>query len=183
MQQSSTVFTYDDYLSLPGDGKRYEIIDGDLSMTPAPSPEHQRVLGRLFRQLDEVVRRNQLGEVFISPIDIVLSMTNVVQPDLVFISEEQKHIVTKRNVVAPPDLVVEILSESTEKADRTMKKTLYERYGVKEYWIVDAESQQVEIHILKEGKYVSPTTFSINDTVKSSLLPGLSFRTSSLFQQ
>ena len=181
MSQAAVLFTYDDYLVLPENGKRHEIIDGELLMTPAPSPEHQRLLGRLYTVLEAVVRENDLGTVLFAPVDVVLSMTDIVQPDLVFITRERNNIVTKKNVVAAPDLVVEILSESTEKTDRVHKKMLYERYGVREYWIVDPEQRSVEVYNNDANLLKMTSTFKGKDNVRSALIPQLSFPVSSLF--
>ncbi len=181
MSTTSILFTYDDYLTLPSNGKRHEIIEGELLMTPAPSPEHQRIVLRVSRILDEFVQMHGLGEILVSPVDVVLSMTDVVQPDVAFVSRERMEIVTKKNIVAAPDLVVEILSESTEKTDRVAKKAIYERFGVKEYWIVDPVSKAVEVYQLKDGKF-SPASMSVGNTpVNSSLFPSLSFSASRLF--
>ncbi|MBI4546680.1 MAG: Uma2 family endonuclease [Ignavibacteriae bacterium] len=181
MQQTSVVFTYDDYLTLPADGKRYEIIEGELYMTPAPFTDHQRILGRLFRLLDEFVRKNNLGEVFLAPTDVVLSMTSVVQPDILFVSKERSNIITKKNIIAAPDLVIEILSEATEKTDRTAKKAMYEQFGVREYWIVDPEQKLVEVYTLVGNKFSESGVYRGNDKLKSALLRELSLEVNKIF--
>jgi Uma2 family endonuclease len=181
MASTSILFTYDDYVTLPANGKRHEIIEGDLLMTPAPSPDHQRVVVRLSRILDEFVQTHALGEVLVSPVDVVLSMTDVVQPDVVVVSRHRMEIVTKKNIVAAPDLVVEILSESTEKTDRVAKKALYERFGVQEYWIVDPVARAVEVYQLKEGKLSLSSITNADERVASPLFPLLAFPASRLF--
>jgi len=117
---ASLRFTYEDYLLLPED-RRYEIIDGDLLMTPAPGIPHQRLVGRLYRHLDDHVRSRKLGEVLMAPFDVVLSPTDVVQPDLLFVAAGRASIIGEKFISAAPDLVVEILSPSTEDRDRTVK--------------------------------------------------------------
>ena len=102
------VYTYKDYLALPDDRKQYQILEGELVMTPAPFVSHQRISRRLFLQLNQFVERNKLGEVFYSPFDIVLSNTNVLQPDILFLSNEHKKLLTEKNLRGAPDLVVEI---------------------------------------------------------------------------
>jgi Uma2 family endonuclease len=182
MSQTAVLFTYDDYLVLPENGKRHEIIDGELLMTPAPSPEHQMISSRLHTLLSQVVREFDLGLVLYSPLDVVLSMTDIVQPDLVYIRRERNNIVTKKNVVAAPDLVIEILSESTEKTDRVHKKILYERHGVQEYWIVDPVQKSVEVYNLDANALTITSTFKGKDSVRSALIPQLSFPASYLFE-
>jgi Uma2 family endonuclease len=181
MSTTSTFVTYDDYLTLPADGKRYEIIEGELYMTPAPFTDHQRILGRLFRLFDEFVRKNNVGEVFVAPADVVLSMTDVVQPDILFISKERSHIITKKNIIAAPDLVVEILSESTAATDRTVKKALYEKYGVKEYWIVGPQLEAIECFSLKEATFTLVGSFKKNESFESVLLKGLRINLNEVF--
>jgi len=183
MHQQAIIFTYDDYLALPNDGKRYEIIEGELYMTPTPQTDHQFILGNLYRILDAYIRKNKLGLVLLAPTDVVLSMTDIVQPDIVYVSKEREHIITKKNIIAAPDLVIEILSEATEKTDRTTKKELYERFGVKEYWIVETERKVIEVYQRKENLYASPVVYGTNDTLHSSLLAGFSILVSSAFEK
>jgi Uma2 family endonuclease len=173
MQQAATIFTYDDYLTLPNDGKRYEIIDGDLLVTPAPSTEHQEILGNLYAILRAAVSAKDIGKIFCAPIDVVLSMTEVVQPDIVGVSRERLQIITKKNIVAAPDLVVEILSEATAKTDRTTKKQVYERHGVREYWIVDPERRTIEVYILKGSSFASAMLAYVDGSVRSEVFPNL----------
>ena len=182
MEPSTTiVYTYDDYLTLPDDGKRYEIIEGELYMTPAPITLHQLVSGRLFRIIDDFVRKYDLGQALYAPVDVVLSMTDVVEPDIVFVAKERFHIIAKKNIVAAPDLVIEILSESSANTDRTTKKALYEKYGVKEYWIVDPDEQTVELFVRKENEFSRVGVFAGNQTVESQLLEGLKIKVREVF--
>lgn len=162
MSTKTALVTYDDYQHLPDDGNRYEIIDGELFMTPAPKMYHQDIIGNIYYHIRKFLEKTNLGKVYVSPADVVLSMTDVVEPDLFFISKERSEIITKKNVVAAPDLVVEILSESTAAIDRNRKKDLYGKYGVKEYWIVDPEQAAIEQYILRDG------FFELNDELTSS---------------
>lgn len=148
-------FTYEDYLRLPDDGKRYQIIGGEVYMTPAPIPHHQRLLTRLFKILDDFVTKESLGEIFLAPCDVILSNEDVVQPDIFFISKERLHIITQKNIQGAPDLIIEIVSHYNPKIDKILKKRLYERYGVKEYWIVDPERREIEILALKREEFHS----------------------------
>jgi Uma2 family endonuclease len=147
------VLTYEDYCRLPNDGRRYEILEGELAVTPAPTPRHQEVLVNLLRLLDEHVRARGLGKVYVAPIDVILSRTSVVQPDLVFVSTARLSLVSTRGIEGPPDLVVEVLSPTTEAQDRGPKLQLYAGYGVAHYWLVDAEAHRLEAHELAGAAY------------------------------
>lgn len=168
--------TYDDYRHLPDDGKQYQIIGGKLFMTPAPTTEHQRLVREIFIPVYNYAKEKNMGEVLFSPTDVVLSMTDVVQPDILFVAKERRHIISKKNIVEAPDLVVEVLSEHTQAIDRDKKKQLYERHGVKEYWIVDLAAQTVEIFVRAEAEKTelkSHHLFSSGDVLSSPLLRGL----------
>lgn len=181
MNAQQVIFTYDDYLALPNDGKRYEIIEGELYMTASPFYAHQRASHELDYLLTDFVKEHDLGEVLTAPFDVVLSMTDIVEPDILFIAKERLHIITKKNIIAAPDLVIEIISESTEKVDRVQKKTLYEKYGAKEYWIVDPEKKNVERFNLNEGKFAQGVVTSTGETFESQLLNGFKFPVSKIF--
>jgi len=162
--------TYADYLLLPDDGYIYQIIDGELHMAPAPSPYHQRISRNIEFLLWSFVSKNGLGEILDSPCDVVLSPQDIVQPDLLFISRDRSHIIGERYIEGPPDLIVEILSPSTVELDRKHKKELYQRYGVKEYWIVDPNRKEVEVYTLEGGRYSLHGRFGANESLNSPLL-------------
>ena len=183
MQQTELFLTYDDYLTLPSDGKRYEILEGELIMSPVPEPKHQDAIGHLYTAIQSLVSSHSLGKVYFAPIDVVLSMTDIVQPDLVFISTDRLAFVKKKNIVAAPDLVVEVVSPSTAVTDRTCKKSLYEKFGVREYWIVDIEHQSVEVYSLRESHFGSLTVFVNSESIASSVLPGFSLPASHIFEK
>jgi Uma2 family endonuclease len=143
----ATPFTYDDYLALPDDGKRYEVIEGELLVTPASLTQHQEVLTRLMILMGSHVSKHCLGKLFSAPTDVVLSMTDTVQPDILFISKGRLRIIAVKNVVAIPDLIVEIVSPSSAERDREDKRKLYEKYELPEYWIVDPETQTVDLFL------------------------------------
>ncbi|MFO0972180.1 MAG: Uma2 family endonuclease [Phycisphaerae bacterium] len=141
--------TYDDFRALPDDGRRYEIIDGDLSMSPSPVTRHQVIVGNLFAILREHVRRHALGRVFIAPFDVVLGNMDVVEPDVIFVSTQRAAIVTDRNIQGVPDLLVEVLSPATAERDRRTKRNLYARAGVPWYWLVDPDANElVELQLV-----------------------------------
>ena len=173
-------WTYDDYLALPeGDPLRYEVIDGEVYMPPASNIRHQRVISNLHFHFRTFLNGQPIG----APIDVILSLNPLqyVEPDLVFVSKERSSIVTERNIQGSPDIVVEILSEGTEKRDRREKFALYERFGVPEYWIVDPEKEAIQIFQISDGRYHAPLEFGKKDVLVSSLLPGLSIPLSEVF--
>lgn len=176
-------FTYEDYLLFPEDGKRHELIDGDHFMTPSPSTRHQRISLKLATAFEFFLKNNRLGEVFDAPMDVVLSETDVVQPDLLFISSGRASIVTDKNIQGAPDLVVEILSDGTRKTDEVIKRKLYERHGISEYWVVDPELETVKIYRTTENGYTRAAELSreTNDTLNTPLLPGFQIPLSEIF--
>jgi Uma2 family endonuclease len=144
MADRTILLTYRDYCELPDDGRRYEIHDGELSVTPAPNPRHQRLVGALYRTLYAHVWSRGLGEVLLSPIDVILSDIAIVQPDLVYLERSRAGAVSSRGIEGPPTLAVEILSPFTAAIDRQRKRQLYARHGVPFYWIVDPDARGVE---------------------------------------
>ena len=138
-------YTYEDYLKTPDD-ERYELIEGELLMTPSPIPKHQRISRELEFEIIKFVKANDLGEVFYAPCDVYLDNENVVQPDILFISKERLNIIGEKNIQGAPDLAIEIISESTAYRDLVQKKKLYAKFGVKEYWIVIPGEESIEIY-------------------------------------
>jgi Uma2 family endonuclease len=147
------ILSYKDYAVLPADGRRYEIHEGELSVTPAPSPQHQRILGNLNEMLRQHIKARNLGEVFFAPIDCILGETTVVQPDLVYLDRTRIGGISQRGIEGPPTLVVEILSPTTMLIDRSTKLQLYARHGVPFYWIVDPEARTIEAYRLSANGY------------------------------
>jgi Uma2 family endonuclease len=175
--------TYDDYALLPEDGQRHEIIDGELYMTPSPVTAHQRTVFRLGLRLGGFVEQHELGEVFSAPFDVVFSKFDVVQPDLLFISKERAQILTDKNVQGTPDLVIEVLSESTRRLDETIKLSLYDRYGVLEYWMFNAARQDVRV-FRRSGErlvLVAELSAQAGGVLITSLLPGFELSMAGLF--
>lgn len=169
MGTQRVILTYKDYEALPADGRRYELHEGELSVTPAPSPQHQRILGNLNEIVRQHVKACALGEVFFAPIDCILGETTVVQPDLVYLDTTRLSIVSARGIEGPPTLVVEILSPATTLIDQGTKRQLYARYSVPYYWIVDPEARTIEAYILSEEGYQLAARVSGPEAV--SLLP------------
>ena len=143
MANVSTALTYQDYLALPNDGKRYEIHDGELSVTPAPNRDPQDVILALGATLRAHVLAGGLGKVYVAPFDVILSDTTVVQPDLIFVAADRAGIALYHGIEGAPTLAVEILSPSSIRTDRTTKHKLYARLGVPYYWIVDPKTRVI----------------------------------------
>jgi Uma2 family endonuclease len=175
--------TYEDYVRIPEDGNRHEIIDGEHYVTPAPNTTHQRILVRLTTIVDTFAREKRLGELLVAPVDVVLSSTNIVQPDLVFVCSERASIITQPNIQGAPDLAIEILSKGTRRRDETLKRKLYEQFGVREYWVVDPELETVKVYRLTASSYAPATELSKRsaDRLTTPLLPGLEVPLSELF--
>ena len=165
--------TYEDFLALPDDGKRYEILDGDLYMSPSPRTLHQRLLLRLAIILGEHVRCKGLGEVFIAPFDVVLGDNDIVEPDIVFVSEANRSIITEENIRGVPDLLVEVLSPTRPQYDLKNKRAVYARCGVPFYWIVDPEGRRLTELQLLDRAYAIVGELAGKPTFEPRLFPGL----------
>ena len=181
-----TRLTYDDFVQFPDDGKRHEIIDGVHYVTPSPRLRHQDLVGRLHIEIALYLRAHpDAGRVFLSPLDVVLSHYDVVEPDLLFIAGDQAGIMTDKNIQGAPALVVEVLSKSTRKRDAQTKRRLFERTGVREYWLVDPELDTVQIFRPSEDKRLSRVEeLSAEDggTLTTPLLPGCAIDIRELFR-
>lgn len=145
MPSSVRLYTVQDVRAMPDDGLRYETIDGELFVTPAPGTRHQAVLRELVVALAAYVKRYSLGVLYFAPTDVVLGPLTLIEPDLLFVRESRRHLITDRELTGAPDLAVEILSPSTARTDRGRKRALYQNAGVAEYWVVDIEQRQVEV--------------------------------------
>ncbi len=146
--------TYKEYVLFPDDGNRHEIINGDHYMTSAPSTYHQTVSKRLQFELYTKIELAGHGQVFNAPIDVQFSLYDVVQPDLVAMFANTRAKITPAKIIGPPDIVVEIMSPSTASNDLELKRRLYERNGVGEYWIVDPHDNSIRRLVLQDGVYV-----------------------------
>lgn len=181
MTRSATVrFTYQDYLNLPED-RRYEILDGELLMSPSPSEKHQRVPLSLAVLLSTFVKEHRLGRVYPAPFDVVLSETDVVQPDILFVSTDRVSIIGEKAVHGAPDLLVEILSPATAERDRTVKAKLYGRAGVRELWLVDPDAKTLEILVNSETGFRRDSLAASGQFASSPLFPELQIEVAKLF--
>lgn len=174
--------TYDDYLALPADGKRYEIIDGELSMTPAPSTRHQEIVTRLLVLIGSHVAKHHLGVLLSAPTDVVLSMIDTVQPDILFVSQSRIRIVATNNVVAIPDLIVEVVSPSSTQRDRGEKWKLYQKYELPEYWIVDPDSQTIDLFTYFDHHLNLVETLKSGQQLRSRQIEGLVLNVHEVFE-
>jgi Uma2 family endonuclease len=174
--RADTRLTYDDVVQFPDDGRRHEIIDGEHFVTPSPNVRHQELVKRLLVEIELHLRSNPgAGQVFMAPLDVVLSPHDVVEPDLLVVSGDQAGILTDKNVQGPPALVIEVLSDSTRKRDAQTKRRLFERSGVREYWLVDPELDTVQVFRgSPEGRLARAAELTAEDdeTLSTPLLPG-----------
>lgn len=173
-----TKATIKDYKKLP-EGSPYQLIEGELVMSPAPKPIHQIVSGNLFEALRKFLKDK--GILLYAPVDVYLDEENVFQPDLLFISEERKDILKEDGAHGAPDLVVEILSPSTAYYDLRKKKEVYERAGVKEYWIVDPEMRSAEVYVNEKGKFRLLQELREKGSIRSQIIEGLSIPLENIF--
>jgi Uma2 family endonuclease len=180
VRQANVKFTYHDYLSLSSE-KRYELVEGELYVVPAPAVYHQRISGRLFVALSLFVKDNDLGEVLAAPCDVVLSKEDVVQPDILFVAKDREGIIEAANVQGPPDLIVEILSPETKSRDMDIKRKLYAKSGVREYWIIDPLAKTLEVLTWSRTGYRRSATYPRTAQAFSQLFPGLNLPLSEIF--
>ncbi|HTO11221.1 MAG TPA: Uma2 family endonuclease [Candidatus Binatia bacterium] len=154
MATNRAVLTAEEFFAMPEDDDQlYELLDGELMMRPTPVPLHQRIVGNLFMLLRAYVREHGLGEVFLSPIAVVLSETSVVVPDLVYLAGDRAALVTARAIEGAPTLLIEVSSPSTRHLDRRRKLELYARHGVPYYWMVETDERAIEAYELADGAY------------------------------
>jgi Uma2 family endonuclease len=177
--------THEEYLQFPDDGRRHELIDGEHFVTPAPTRRHQRICLDLASALNAHVRTHRLGEVYSAPMDVILSEHDVLQPDILFVSNERREVLGKW-VHGAPDLAVEILSPSSRRLDEVTKRRVYERFGVRELWVIDPEIEVLRLYRQGEaGAFERPTELrrEDRDTLQSTLLPGFSLPLGELFAE
>jgi Uma2 family endonuclease len=165
--------TYEDYAALPDDGRRYELHEGELSVTPSPGTSHQATLLNLAVILHGHVRTRELGEVLPAPTDCILEKFTIVQPDIVFIERARRSVISERGIEGAPALAIEVISPSTGTIDRRRKLQLYARYNVPYYWIVDPPARTIEAHRLVRGAYQASGTLSGSATVSLPPFPDL----------
>jgi Uma2 family endonuclease len=176
-------WTYEDYLRLPDDDNRYEIIEGVLYMVNAPGFDHQYAVSELHLQMGSFVKSRKLGIVLMAPFEVHLSeKSRPVQPDLFFVAAGREPKAGAQFFDGVPDLIVEVLSPNTMRTDRLVKFDAYERARVREYWIVNPDTHTVEIYTLDEhGLYALLGQFGAEDSAYSSILEGFRIAVAGLF--
>ena len=176
--------TYDDFLLFPDDGKRHELIDGEHYVTPSPNMRHQAISGNLHFILRDWLEQHPIGRVFYAPFDVVFTQFDVVEPDLLYMSNARAaEVLTAKHVTGAPELVVEIGSPGTRKRDETIKRRLYERSGVSEYWVVDPDLDAIRVYRREAGQFGRPRELSAEagDVMTTSLLEGLTIPLTRVF--
>ena len=181
MTSSKLKFRVNDYMTAPND-KRYQLLDGEMVVAPAPSDRHQAIVVRLLVAMFQFVSANGLGQVRVSPYDVVLSEYDVTQPDILFVSNARAGIITEANIRGAPDLVVEVLSPGTAQYDRGYKRTLYSRSGVLECWLVDPEAQTVEVLAVGDQGLELQATYHRDQSLHSRLLPDFALDLGTIFE-
>lgn len=183
--ERDTRLTYDDFVRFPDDGLRHELIDGVHYVTPSPATRHQQLSGRLHLAIGSYLEAHpEAGHVFYAPFDVIFSRWDVVEPDLLFIAADQREILTNANVQGAPALVIEILSPGTRRRDLGIKRQLFERGGVREYWVVDPKSEGVAIYRRDGGDRLVPAaslTAADGAVLATPLLPGFALPLAKLF--
>jgi Uma2 family endonuclease len=178
--------TYEDFLLFPDDGKRHELIDGEHYVTPSPNTKHQRVSGNLHWLLRSYLEDHPIGKVFYAPFDVVFSNIDVVEPDLLYLSNERAgEALTPKHVSGTPDLVIEIGSPGTRKRDETIKRRLYERSGVSEYWVVDPDLDLVRVYRRRGDRFGRPQELSLEagDVLTTPFFPDREFPLVQIFKE
>jgi Uma2 family endonuclease len=177
--------TYDDYLQFPDDGKRHELIDGEHYVTPTPKRPHQQISGNLHWLIRSYLEQHPVGRVFYAPFDVIFSSFDVVEPDLLYMSNDRANEVLRDWVHGAPELVIEIASASTRKRDEAIKRRLYERFGVSEYWVVDPEVERIRVYRRAGGAFARAEELAreTDDELTTPLLPGLVMRLEMIFKQ
>src|SRR5678815_897668 len=168
--------TYDDFVLFPDDGRRHELIDGEHYVTPSPNLKHQKVSGILYLLIADWLEEHPVGQVYYAPFDVVFSKFDVVEPDLLYLSNARAaEVLTPANVQGAPNLVIEIGSPGTRRRDETIKRRLYERAGVSEYWVVDPDIDTIRVYRREAKTFARVVELSseARDVLTTSLLPGL----------
>ncbi len=175
------IFSYEHLAQMPDDGKRYEILEGELVVSPSPKTKHQRAVLNLAATL-RTAEQAGYGQVYIAPLDVVFDPYNVTEPDVLFVGSDQLRIVTEDNVQGAPDLVVEVLSKGTRERDFGAKLRLYARYGVSYYWIVDTDAETVQPYVLEGHGYRQEPLLSAGQSLSCPLFPQLSIDVAEIFR-
>lgn len=175
--------TVDDYRALPQGGPRYQLVDGEMHMAPAPNSYHQEIVWNLSRILGRYIDVRPVGRIYLAPYDVYLSEHDVVQPDLLFLASERQHLRQDDGLHGAPDLVIEVLSISTSQLDKKNKRALYARSGVKEMWLVDPILQQIHLYDFARDPAKAIRLVEDDETFETPLLPGLKVSATDVFKR
>jgi Uma2 family endonuclease len=171
-----------DYEEMPAGPPYYQVIEGDLVMSPSPNIYHQALVGRIYSLLLQFLEKKPLGEVFVAPLDVFLSEINVYQPDVIFISNQRRSILTEHGLEGAPDLAVEVLSPGTARFDKGSKRKVYARAGVQELWLVDPDAKLIHVYQLAKDAETPAATYDEKAVFTSPRLPGLRLKAASIFK-
>lgn len=174
-------FTYREYRALPETGPRYQLVEGELLLSPSPNFRHQRLVAKVFNALFNHVEHQKLGHVLSGPIDVILNDENVFVPDIVFVSNARMKIEVEEGLRGAPDLCVEVLSPSNKALDRETKRVQYARAGVLEYWIIEPSAKTVEVFRLQENPGAPVRTLQSNERLTTPLLADFTLDLETIF--
>jgi Uma2 family endonuclease len=184
MQDGSTIkMTADEFLAIPPDGKLYELIDGELIVNPAPVPWHQKVIFNIVMQLGPFVKERHLGRVYFAPIDVKLTVHDVFEPDIIYISRERLRVIGPKFLTEAPDLAVEVVSKWSHRRDEVVKRRVYERAGVREYWVVDPMRLTVNVYRREGDAFARGKLLDRQDALSTPLLPGFALPLREVFAE
>jgi len=176
-------FTAEDYRAMPNDGRRYQLVDGELHMAPAPNSYHQEIVWNLSRILGRYIDAHPVGRIYPAPYDVYLSEGDVLQPDLLFLASLRQNLRQEDGLHGAPDLVIEVLSVSTSQLDKKKKRAIYARTGVKEMWLVDPILQQIHLYDFARDPAKAIRLVEDDETFESELLPGLTVSAAEVFKR
>ncbi|HYE20870.1 MAG TPA: Uma2 family endonuclease [Tepidisphaeraceae bacterium] len=179
----AAVTTADDYRRMPEGPPWYQLIQGTLYMSPSPNRFHQQVVGNIYYALRNYLADHPLGEVYVAPLDVYLTDTDVYQPDVAFVRRENSRVLVYEGFVGAPDLIVEVLSPSNSKLDLGPKRAVYARFGVKEMWVADPVKSTLSVYRFSEDAEKPAATAAVGDIVSTTLIPGFSLGVADVFRQ
>jgi Uma2 family endonuclease len=183
LQSTVPLITRYDYQAMREGPPYYQVIEGDLVMSPSPNTFHQRILLHILGSTQNFLEKHPIGELFVAPLDVFLTETNVYQPDIFFVTNEHRSAVTEHGIEGGPDLVIEILSPGTAVYDRGSKRKIYARTGVQELWLVDPDKMQIQIFDLSVNPETPTGTYGPKSVFTSKVLPGLKFKGTTIFKR
>jgi Uma2 family endonuclease len=177
------LLTVEDYRATPEGPPWFQLVDGEFIMAPSPTLFHQRITGSLYRMLTRYLDKHPRGELFLAPLDVYLTPHDVFQPDLVYVVKERAHILAPDGIHGAPELVIEILSPSTADLDKTRKRKIYARVGVRELWLIDPTEREIQIYEPAKGAGKPARTVARDGVLETPLFPGLKISLVDVFKQ